>query len=261
MKQLLKKYMMLAIFLGLALISSAVLVVNHYTNKKVGFVSENPNIGYFIDTMMRNERNRILSVTSPSETTAKRLHALGFTSVAGLPVISKEDAECIKQLYFAYDSLYPTKQFVNFKCVDALMKTYNLSFGTVDRYIGTVPADRIDSMEAFKPNQVLGRHNWSGLFNDTGTPMDQLASVNMGHWNVKWFREFDFDKRLPGWTAATIGAESWKWHETPSKFFYILAPPSKFSGKVNSAGNYGPEIKDPIVLAPVQGGYLIVTAW
>jgi hypothetical protein len=253
-----------AIILSILVLTASAVTFTVIKKSKVPYVSENANIPHFIDTLMANERLRMLKIASDSSSENARLTRLGFTSKSG-NVLDANTATALVTLHDVYDKIYPAHQFINYKCVDALMKEYGLSFGSTTAYIGEIPKDRIDSMERFKPSFLFDRNNWYPL-HDLSTSVEEQAMQHNGYGNIGGYIE-TFYKIRNG--KGSLGSETnlvdyakldMVKRPLTSTVFFIMAPSSHFNVEANEKGNYG-EIKDPIVLAPVEGGYIIVTAW
>jgi hypothetical protein len=234
-----------------------------FRTSKIEATTESGSIPHFVDTMMARERISIEKIAKDSGIQS-RLTKLGFTAISGR-TIDYVTATAIAQLYEAYDSLYPTHMFISFKGVYELMKRYDLKFGTTQTYIGNIPEDRIDSMDKFKSLTLLNRATWYPL-HDATTDMKDLANEHNGYGNIRPYVQDTYGLIKNKWneTIPQFAMENARckehshWAATP---YYILAPASKFEGEANEQGNYGNDSADPIVLAPVEGGYIIVTAW
>ncbi len=272
-----KKKVILSILAFVALSASAVVAVRYYNKPAPGskilktapVVSENINIPYFIDSTMRSER-AILKFSFDTAGTNGKLVKLGFSSKAKSP-LDYNTGKAIYTLYQVYDSIYPNHEFINFRGVNELMKKYGLALGSVSSYIGEVPEDRLDSMLKFQPSFLYSR-GYNYIIHDLEYGMEELANTNAGYGNIGDYLESTYLKITSG--KGHLGPEKdlAKYSKmdmakrpigVENEVFLILAPPSKFKdGDKNDNGTYGKApIKDPIVLAPVEGGYIIVTAW
>lgn len=260
-----KKSILIALLIVGSVAASAVVIkVVKKAKSKVTFVSESVDIPYFIDTLMLNEKLKIQEEAKGSNTIDKRLTTLGFSAKTGRSLDSRT-TKTLAVLHETYDSIYPHNQFVNFRAVNEIMKKFHLSFGSVSSYIGEIPKDRIDSMESFKISFLFDRPTHYAM-HDLIDGMEILASVNDGYGNLSGYIE-TYDKISDG--QGFLGKEKSivkyalldiKKRPLDRTEFFILAPPDHFTGIPNESGTYG-KIKDPIVLAPVEGGYIIVTAW
>lgn len=228
---------------------------------KTPIVSENINIPMFIDTSMKSERNRnFRSLDTTSQ--EYKLGKLGFTAKSS--TINTTDALIIETLHQVYDSFYPNHQFINHKVVNELIKKYGLAFGNTQEFICDVPTKELNQIDSFKINNLMDREEWWGA-HDIDYTLEELATPNNGYgisplpdkifeWAKVDKNDFKSNKKLMNFIM------EYKETYVPRTQFFMIAPPSCFRGNENAKGNFG-EIKDPIVLAPVFGGYIIVTAW
>lgn len=206
-----------------------------------------------------------------------RLKALGFTNtkevkeaeaeIARLDEL-KRDNEAKKTLieainYFSFK--YPNYKFITEKSVEKICAKYNLVYGAIDRYIGTVPDKNLKHIEDFKVLEddecFVFEELYRGMFGNGERSMrkeyrtfqrysaDREAKKEMGyhHYHRMSFDIRTIDMKCPLEIAA------------PLKDFNMEGMEVK-GHKISKI-----EIPDPIVLKPVifnnQKHYLIVTAW
>ncbi len=242
---------------------AATIFLTHKT--RIPKVSENVNIPYFIDTLMEHEKNKMVLIASDSNSIESRLTNLGFTAKSG-NVFNNYNAKAICALYDSYNTLYPTHQFINYRGVNEVMKKFGLVFGAANSFICDIPKGEIDSIESFKPSYIFDRNNWYPL-HDLSFTMEELSNRDGGYGSIAeyindtYYRisigrgKLSKETNLPKYSL--IDKES---RPLKSTVYFLLAPAKCFNGEANYQGNYG-DIKDPIVLAPVEGGYIRVTAW
>lgn len=258
------KKSILLILLSVAITASAVTVF--ITRKsKVPIVSENVNIPDFIDTFMLHEKNRLYTLASDSNSENSRLTKLGFTAKSG-NVFDYYTAKAVYNLYEVYDSIYPSHQFINFKGVSELMKKYGLVFGSTASFICDIPKEKVDSIESFKSSYIFDRASNYPL-HDLNHSMEELANNGNGYGSLGGYINDTYARITKGLgklgdekNLAKYSVLDMVKRPQGTTTFFMIAPPHCFTGEVNEKGNYG-GIKDPIVLAPVEGGYIIVTAW
>jgi hypothetical protein len=259
-----KTIIALLILIVVATASAVTLTITRTRTPKVPEVTENVNIPYFIDTFMARQRLRVSDLTD-SNNVQSRLVKLGFSSKGGSS-LDPLSAKAVEVLFEVYDSIYPNHQFINYKCVYELMKNYGLSMGTTDAFICDIPLNRIDSMENFKVSYIYDRpSNYS--MHDMRIPMEEIASMGDGYGNLSGYIKDTYYHITSGEGALGKEKDLVKYsmidmvkRPMKSTTFFVLAPSSCFNVEANSAGNHAP-VKDPIILAPVEGGYIIVTAW
>lgn len=196
-----------------------------------------------------------------------RLKSLGFTNtkevkeaeaeILRLSILQK-DNEAKKNLieainYFSFK--YPNYKFITEESVKKICHKYNLIYGAIDKYIGTVPDKNLKQMEDFKvlENDECYVHKASFVWDSAldlilkyETLVDHNKRINARADNIDVHTRI-IDMKCPLEIAAPI--KDFNMDGMEVKDFKI----SKI------------EIPDPVVLKPVifnkQKHYLIVTAW
>ncbi len=198
-----------------------------------------------------------------------RLKALGFTNtkevqeaeieISRLEQLSKENEEKTTLIeaitYFSFR--YPQYKFITEKSVEKICKKYNLVYGAIDRYIGTVPDKNLKHIEDFK------------VLNDDECFLNEYISYGFGEerrFGKKYITHTEHE-RNKNFDNIRFMTTSYKEINMKSPL-EIAAPIKDFNMKGLEVKNYKIskiEIPDPIVLKPVifksQKHYLIVTAW
>src|SRR5574343_1279822 len=205
----------------------------------------------------------------------ERLQALGFTNTKEVKEAKmeierlnklKQENESKKNLvdainYFSFK--YPNYKFITEDSVKQICKKYNLVYGTIDKYIGSVPDINLKHIENFK------------IQKDDECYLHELEYVD---WTdrpkVKTYKNFEnFKKSNNDFNGQpNFFTRRFKEHgvlETNRKCsLEIVAPLNDFNMvgmKVEDYNILTIQIPDPIVLQPVifnnQKHYLIVTAW
>jgi hypothetical protein len=193
----------------------------------------------------------------------QRLEKLGFTNtkeakeaqseIARLKSLEEENtvkANLVEAInYFSFK--YPNYKFITEESVKRICKKYNLVYGSVANYIGTVPDENLKHIEDFKIKEedecFLVQQRYP--FASAGTIDECYTTLN----GAKEFKNqskslvFTFIDKCP---------------------LEIVAPLKDFNMEGKEVKNHKIskiEIPDPIVLKPVifnnQKHYLIVTAW
>lgn len=231
---------------------------------KMPLVSENVNIPLFVDNLMSQERYKLNAVAFDSSSDNSRLRNLGFSSKSGV-ALDNGSAKAIYKLYEVYDSIYPNHQFVNFNCVAQILEKYGLALGSAATFVCDVPKNQIDSMESFKASYLMSRGTWYPI-HDLEISMKDYETLNMGYGGVSQYLSNTHYKITNGLGALSKDRDLAKYAKLDFekregvKSFLMIAPETCFIGPKNSNGTFG-SLKDPIVLQPVEGGYIIVTAW
>lgn len=228
-----------------------------------------------------------------------RLRSLGFNQVPEVIEGYKKlqtfnDAEQRQNLLVYFREKYPMNKFINEDQVITICEKYNLVVGEVSRFRGFVPDKNLKDIENFKlrkgdefvPSFTLfdvrtkrfyaaeefAEIEWEarigkGRFR-RGTSWTHLNKTitegGEGYWSV--IDIFDMKgTRLEneGWSYKLMLGSSHPYFTSP---LVICAPPDQMdmSGMEKVGHRIQKQVvlpKDPVVLKPVRGGFLIVTAW
>ncbi len=178
----------------------------------------------------------------------RRLKSLGFAQAkeareANYMEHKVGNALEIKQTILKYRRLYPRNKFITAEQVQTICRKYGLVCAGIERYEGFVPEKNLRDVEKFKVDKrdvpfkikSIGiSDRWIGeVLNDNGESADR--------WGSLYKKEKHYES------------------------MQICAPKKQMnlSGLTNTGAIYTEKIDvpDPVVLQPVKGGYLIVTAW
>lgn len=213
------------------------------------------------------EANIVLEQAKKADITkVSRLEALGFkqaNQVTELKPLLKQ-AELSKEqieLINYYKQNYPFNKFITEEQVKTICYKYNLVCGDVTRYKGFVPEKNLRQIEKFKvknaDNIITGTLWGNGLervkHSITVQEYDNLRKKELIHDDVWCF-------------AVDIGVKHYKYFDKLSKLELQICAPIKDmdTSGLELKNGYKLEkkfIPDPVVLQPVKGGYLIITAW
>lgn len=196
-----------------------------------------------------------------------RLKTLGFTNTQEVKEAEVEitrldnlklDNEKKKTLieainYFSFK--YPNYKFITEDSVKKICAKYNLVYGAIDRYIGTVPDKNLRQMENFKVLEddecfAYGRESFWGGEREISIKYQTVEEykINMGN---DMYMYSNYSQKINMKCPLEIAA--------PLKDFNMEGLEVK-DFKLSKI-----EIPDPVVLKPVifhgQKHYLIVTAW
>lgn len=206
-----------------------------------------------------------------------RLKALGFTNtkevkeaeteIARLDEL-KRDNEAKKTLieainYFSFK--YPNYKFITEKSVEKICAKYNLVYGAINRYIGTVPDKNLKHIEDFRVLEddecfIYEQLMWSSFGGGE-------KSVRKEYKTAERYKEEQKRKKNDDYYRVSTMHHSIR--EINMKCpLEIAAPLKDFNMEEMEVKGHKIskiEIPDPIVLKPVifnnQKHYLIVTAW
>lgn len=206
----------------------------------------------------------------------ERLKKLGFTNTKEVKEAEQEikrlqalrqENESKKNLiqainYFSFK--YPNYKFITEESVSNICSKYNLVYGTIDRYTGTVPNKNLKHIEDFKIDENDECFIKQKRITDHGFRDFVFFDSFITFKKAKEIEQINDDK-----SNDLISSHPNRFKEEITKCsLEIAAPLSDF----NTNGMYVEqnklskiEIPDPIVLKPVifnsQKYYLIVTAW
>jgi len=188
------------------------------------------------------------SINLLNEDKVKRLKKLGFVATPEVrqaeEVIAKRklNADTVKTVKY-YREQYPLQKFITETQVKEICKKYGLIYGKVSSYVGFVPESKLKLMEDFVLKEkdacyYLSNPSW-GLGGREGMPIsyeEYLSCKRDGSSRAYMDNQF------------LIAA--------PAKDFNVSAREEIKDFKITNK-----PVPDPVVLAPVKGGYLIVAAW
>lgn len=208
-----------------------------------------------------------------------RLKALGFTNtkevkeaeaeIARLDEL-KRDNEAKKTLieainYFSFK--YPNYKFITEKSVEKICAKYNLVYGAIDRYIGTVPDKNLKHIEDFRVVEDDECFVYEELYYSMYG--GGVRSMRKEYKTSEHFKREQELKNNTDYYQRSMMMHRMDYREINMKCPLEIAAPLKdfnMEGmEVKGHKISKIEIPDPIVLKPVifnnQKHYLIVTAW
>lgn len=181
-----------------------------------------------------------------------RLKRLGFDNskpvkeVAGMREAQYRNQELAERVAY-FGQWYPHNKFITEEAVQRICEKYGLVFADAQYYKGDVPEKNLLEMERF----VLRK--------------EDAAQDLIGNFAVYYHRRMRLNL---DWSSGITGPrfafdDSPDEEELPRPSFKICAPEKDFEtgGLTKKGHKLELNIPDPIVLQPVQGGYLIVTKW
>lgn len=179
-----------------------------------------------------------------NEEKVERLTKLGFTASKEVKeaqeILRKREVndELVKRIAY-YRDQYPLYKFITDEQVKAICRKYGLIYGKVSDYTGFVPEAKLKIMEEFALKDKDAQHYVRGSWG-MSSPM------------YLTYEEYKQHKKV----NSDCYADSEFLIAAPMKDFNI-----KSSQEVRDFSLVNKPIPDPVVLAPVNGGYLIVCAW
>lgn len=211
----------------------------------------------------------------------KRLSAVGFDkcpeAVEAITaerriILTKEMAELVKY----YQINYPDSKFIAEDQVSVICKKYGLVCGEISMYRGFVPENKLSKIESFRFNKndrIAGELSGSNL--NTSIYNEHIGNVGCDEIKGYW-KDLIIAGSVATFTKGNSLSESFSARINSYFNLYThLSVSNKNAGLKICAPlkdmeiPKGKEIKgykiqdipDPVVLQPVKGGYLIVTAW
>lgn len=242
------------------------------------------------DKLLVQANDIIKEAESKDISKINRLESLGFTNVKQVteikPILEKSELskEQVK-LIQDYKVRYPNNKFITEEQVKQICHKYNLVCGPVNRFKGFVPENNLRDVEKFKlrkedelPNIVVFIGNTRKI-----EPLDWNKIIDVK--KVQWYIDVYLPKN--GYTyikskGVTTNSEStypnytqlinrssyndreFKIQEQLQIGLQICAPVKDMDiTNLTLKDGYKLErhVPDPVVLQPVKGGYLIITAW
>lgn len=188
-----------------------------------------------------------------------RLLALGFKQANQVtdvtPILEKAELskEQIKLIQY-YQQNYPLNKFITEEQVKEICYKYNLVCGDVERFKGFVPEKNLQEIERFKLKKA-----------DKSYKLKYGSSI---YSKKDWDAKFSLENRKPGGISLGGMLKYDDVEETDIEdilTLQICAPVKDMDiSGLELIEGYKLEkihIPDPVVLQPVVGGYLILTAW
>jgi hypothetical protein len=208
-----------------------------------------------------------------NEEKTKRLIALGFKSTK--EVTEAEDVmkkkklnEEMVEIINYYRIKYPLNKFITKEQVEQICEKYGLIYSEVYNYIGFVPEENLNRIEAFKldDEDVPLTRSFGGLF---GLSLNEkMSRSETREYYEQKKREVDRREEAlrDGDYAAMVQPQLQSYYRfSESRTLLIAAPAKGFKitnrHEVKNFKLFLKPVPDPVVLASVIGGYLIVTAW
>lgn len=226
------------------------------------------------DKILEEAKGILDDAANKSIEKSRRLSALGFTKtnevvIANNLINTKELAELVSY----YQLNYPKYKFITENQVQEICKKYSLVCGKIGLYKGFVPEDKLSIIEQVDIKKedadlielvnTCVTHISIGYYKRSSITAKQQYLITGGEVAVKEPIMEDIKRRAIslGIKESDIYIERRNGGEPVS--FKICAPLKDMDTTGMELKGYRLEehIPDPVVLRPVQGGYLIVCAW
>ena len=204
------------------------------------------------DTLLERAKETLDSLDLTGEDKANRLSKFGFKANSDVRRIEEEQrkaerAKADAETVLHYKKHYPDNKFITREQISIICKKYGLVCGGVEKYTGFVPEKNLQEIEDFKgvrqedmgdepSNRVIGTL-WRA--NTAMSSLDHYYAV----------------------AAHAVDKEEKK-ESAPLQIAAPLKDMKLDSDEyVDSDGMIKKHIPDPVVLQPVNKGYLVLTAW
>jgi hypothetical protein len=180
-----------------------------------------------------------------NEDKVQRLIKLGFTATqevveAEKTIIERQLNERTVEIINYYHEQYPLYKFITESQVKEICKKYGLIYGKISQYTGFVPDAKLKIMEKFALKEKDAMH-----YRHSSWSTSRDSYVDYEHFKAEG------------------GEESGLFYT--DREFLIAAPQKDFNiaphRQVKDYQIVDKPVPDPVVLAPVNGGFLIVCAW
>ncbi len=209
-----------------------------------------------------NEAKEILS-KKPDVEKGKRLSAIGFTQSkeaisSSVKIKQMEIKQELANLIEYYQQHYPNNKFVNEATVKHICEKYGLLCAEVGYYKADVPEKNLTEIENFKLREEdmftrSSRQDYMDVYMQQRLMQAQSRIRFMGD------GLFTQSQQSPSILNPPQEDKNYKVKPT----LKICAPEKDFDTThlIKNGHNLELHIPDPIVLQPVNGGYLIVSKW
>lgn len=240
------------------------------------------------ETLYKEAVAIITKVGPINEDKTERLKALGFNSVPEVKEVAQKKQQiemsvAMRDMINEYKRKYPFNKFITDEQVKTICMKYGLIYGETSRYKGFVPEKNLKEIETFvkqykfdktaiaipfatalptfvpqkdRPRYVIdlsdAEMEKSTLDPTKSVMVSKANRMRMQHaGDNKFYGSIQIDGRMIHADMEIIGLQ-------------IAAPFKDFNTQGMDVEDYKlvqKHVPDPVVLQPIKGGYLIVTAW
>lgn len=204
---------------------------------------------------------------------AERLKKLGFTvSKAVVEANAQEqkvaESKRVAESIIYFQQWYPNQKFITQNEVEAICKKYGLLFGEAAYYKGDIPEKNLAEIEAFKLREEDMQDDYNLRPSYTGGLGSLLAQSNAERYDPfndirlmqsqsklhRYLEQAMQVQQMPSYIAEPTGKKK----KSP---FKICAPEKDFDTRYMTVIDGYKLQYDPIVLQPVNNGFLIISKW
>lgn len=173
----------------------------------------------------------------------QEMHQLGFSNAAEIKEFKelddkRKEQEAIKSKIEYYQQTYPLHKFISEEAVKTICKKYNLLLTMTSDYIAEIPEKNQKEIVAFRVKRK-----------DTREPYEIYHGMIFRP-HFYYPRHHDMES-----------CEAYQNEKIKGIDLLIVAPEHKLKTEGKIKDGHILKIKNPIVLQPVEKGYLIVSSW
>ena len=248
------------------------------TNAEI--IEEIHNSFYNAGDKLLAEAKALLSMTSDFKLEkVNTLRMLGFANSSEVKEFAAQEGEMRKakeltKLINSYAMKYPTQRFITRDMVDTIAEKYGLTVGGIDAFTGFVPNEKLKQIERFVENfHAKDMPTKKVKITKFCFPDNHSAHIRLlKKESPDLIFEADDSRIKTGINDPYIkvaGQNVWFDHYTEIDMgaMLIAAPKKDMDTSLMSEikGHFFPSkaivAPDPVVLQPVEGGFLVVAAW
>ena len=226
----------------------SLVIKNHKDNINDIILEIHKSYDTSVDRLLAEAKEILANCQTEDIKKGERLLKLGFINSTKAKqseetLRKKKEVEAKAKLIEYYKFHYPNQKFITREQVAEINKKYGLVCVTADCYKMDIPEKNLREIEAFKLKEG-----------------DEVYCVSINSWKYSHALNFQVKGEF------TIVDKDADIHVNEEPF-YISCPPSEaiikkgYSVREDGFVLKDEEIKDPIVLKPVNGGFLIVSKW
>jgi hypothetical protein len=239
------------------------------------------------DKLLAEAQATLAGTDERSIAKGERLRAAGFVNTKQVKQTQEQAAKAaaargVQELILTYALRYPTNKFITRQHVDQIAAKYSLVTGDISAYTGFVPEKNLRELEGFS-SRFQKADGEVDLVRITRLSYEKMNSPAALAWaklypglevplNSEHLRVPENGGVTPNLSRRGVGAERaylfFEDYELVSRSRQLICAPAAdmdLSQLKQQNGHWFRaqqiHVPDPVVLQPVKGGYLIVTAW
>lgn len=224
------------------------------------------------ETLLKEAEEHINANNNEEELLYAKLYNLGFYrhKKAGEGMVKENIVKQNKSIHdtiISYKRKYPLYKFITEEKIVEICKKYELVIGTPDIFIGEIPKKNlleIVNCNIKKEDIIMGNFSMGYQIATHITQVDVEKAVFESTTLTDEMKEFilgSLEKGIVPYIAVPFSVKSVQIQSLSFPRFKICATPNNFD--MSNARVEGLQIidNDPIVLYPVERGYLVISCW